>query len=434
MNMDLIDRDIDTEELDLMVEDQRCIGRAQARLAARMVAFADLRKREGERCLDPRVGNLESSYVADEIGAALNLSTKRVRDMIGQARRVRLSMPNVWAAWRAGDIGQFTVWKIDTAALRLVRPESVTVLDEQVADYATSHTIAQLQSWLNRFVARTEADEFGRRHTRALKDRYVSVGHDPDGIAWISGMTSSTDGSQIDAFLTKLARSLGADDPRTMDQRRADIFTDLLCGRQLLVDGELRPGTRSGVTIGVVVPVDSLLGLGDAPGELMDRTTSIPAAFVRELAAQKGTLFYRLLTDPLGNLLDVTEMGRFPSKHLKFALTVHDGQCSFPTCTAPTERCDIDHIIPAPHGPTEGANLRHLCRRHHRAKTFGAFGVTNDNNDYRWSLNGRTYSVDDEQLPTGRQSSKRVVQRGNPNHHSRCETNFATFLARYDPP
>lgn len=31
-----------------------------------------------ERFLDPRVGNLEASYVADEIGAALGLSTKRV--------------------------------------------------------------------------------------------------------------------------------------------------------------------------------------------------------------------------------------------------------------------------------------------------------------------------------------------------------------------
>ena len=179
------------------------------------------------------------------------------------------------------------------------------------------------------------------------------------------------------------------------------------------------------MTIGVVIPVDSLLGIGDAPGELMDRTTSIPPAFVRELATQPGTLFYRLLTDPLGHLLDVTEIGRFPSKHLRFALTVRDGQCSFPTCTAPAERCDIDHIIPAPDGPTEGANLRHLCRRHHRAKTFGAFGVTNDSDGYRWQLPGRTYPVHDEQLPTGQQSAKQ---------HSRCETNFATFLARYAPP
>ena len=429
--MELIEDRTDAADLDLMVEKQHEIACGEADLAARMVAFADRRKCEGERCLDPRVGNLESSYVADEIGAALNLSTKRVRDMIGQARRLRMSMPNVWAAWGAGDVGQFTVWKVDTAALRLIHSESVTVLDEKVVDYATSHTVGQLQSWLNRFVARIEAGEFTQRHIRAVKDRYVSVSHDPDGIAWINAMTSSMDGTRIDAVLTKLARSFGADDPRTMDQRRADIFTDLLCGRQLLVDGQLRPGngSGSGVTIGVVVPVDSLLGIGDAPGELLDRTTSIPPAFVRELAAQKGTLFYRLLTDPLGQLLDVTEMGRFPSKHLKFALTIRDGQCSFPTCSAPAERCDIDHIIPAPQGPTEATNLRHLCRRHHRAKTFGAFSVANNKSDgYRWQLPGRTYPVHDQQLPTGQQSTSQQSAK----HHSRCETNFATFLASYD--
>ena len=93
--MDLIERDIDTEELLLLVGTQREIARGQACLAAQMLVFADRRRREGERCLDPRVGNLEASYVADEIGAALGCSTKRVQDQICQARRVSISMPSV---------------------------------------------------------------------------------------------------------------------------------------------------------------------------------------------------------------------------------------------------------------------------------------------------------------------------------------------------
>ena len=76
--MDLIERDIATGELDLMVGTLREIARGQASLAAQMLTYADRRRREGERFLDPRVGNLEASYVADEIGAALGLSTKRV--------------------------------------------------------------------------------------------------------------------------------------------------------------------------------------------------------------------------------------------------------------------------------------------------------------------------------------------------------------------
>lgn len=433
--MDLIERDIDTEELDLMVETQREIARGQACLAAQMLAYADRRRREGERCLDPRVGNLEASYVADEIGAALGLSTKRVQDQICQARRVSTSMPAVWAAWFAGDIDQYRVWKIDKVALSLVRPESVTTLDEEVVVYATTHTTAQLGAWLNRFVAKAEADQFTQRYTRALKDRYVSVSHDPDGIAWVNGLMSSVDASQIDALLTKAARALGADDPRTIDQRRADLFTDLLVGRSHIVDGKLRPGKGANVTVGVVVPIDTLAGLSDAPGELLDRSASIPAAFVRELAAAPGTLFYRLLTDRLGNLLDVTEIGRFPSKRLGFALRDRDGECAFPTCAAPAERCDIDHVIPVPEGPTEGDNLRHLCRRHHRAKTFGVFGVINDDSGYRWHLRGqRVYSVDDAKLPTGHQSSSRrpITGRKRTEHH--CDIAFGQPLAEYGPP
>ena len=207
----------------------------------------------------------------------------------------------------------------------------MTALDEDVVGYATTHTTAQLGTWLNRFVAKTEADQFAQRHARALKDRYVSVSHDPDGIAWINGLTSSVDASQIDALLTKEARALGASDPRSMDQRCADLSTDLLLGRSHIVDGELKPGKGANMTVGVVVPIDTLVGLSDAPGELLDRSASIPAAFVRELAAQPGTLFYRLLTDRLGRLLDVTEIGRFPSKRLGFALRVRDGECAFPT-------------------------------------------------------------------------------------------------------
>ena len=67
------------------------------------------------------------------------------------------------------------------------------------------------------------------------------------------------------------------------------------------------------VSIGVVVSAQSLFGYSNTPGQLMDRSSLVPAEVIRELAQQQDTLFYRLLTDAKGNLLDVTEMGRFPS-------------------------------------------------------------------------------------------------------------------------
>ncbi len=102
--------------------------------------------------------------------------------------------------------------------------------------------------------------------------------------------------------------------------------------------GRSQPPPR--VNIGVVVSIQSLFGFTDTPGELADGSAHVPAAVVRELAGQPGTLFYRLLTDPTGNLLDVTELGQFPSRKLATAIRFRDGVCTNPVCHVPA------------HGPT----------------------------------------------------------------------------------
>ena len=63
-----------------------------------------------------------------------------------------------------------------------------------------------------------------------------------------------------------------------------------------------------------------------------------------------------MLTDPQGNLLDVTELGRFPSGKLGTAIAFRDGVCANPTCTVPAYRCDLDHLVPVPAGATTAAN------------------------------------------------------------------------------
>jgi hypothetical protein len=47
-----------------------------------------------------------------------------------------------------------------------------------------------------------------------------------------------------------------------------------------------------------------------------------------------------------------------------------DLTCRCPGCDAPADHCDIDHTIAYPVGPTQAANLKCLCRKHHLLKTF----------------------------------------------------------------
>jgi hypothetical protein len=155
------------------------------------------------------------------------------------------------------------------------------------------------------------------------------------------------------------------------------------------------------VSIGVVVSAQSLFGYSNTPGQLMDRSALVPAEVIRELAKQQDTLFYRLLTDEKGNLLDVTEMGRFPSRKLGMAVKLRAGVCQGPTCHVAATRCDLDHLVPVPEGPTAAVNLGPECRGEHRAKTHAGHQVARTGpHTTQWvTPTGHVYTAEDPQLP-----------------------------------
>jgi len=149
-----------------------------------------------------------------------------------------------------------------------------------------------------------------------------------------------------------------------------------------------------------VVSVQSLFGFTNTPGQLADGSALVPADLVRQLAGQPGTLFHRLLTDPAGKLLDATELGRFPSRKLTAAIRFRDGVCTNPICHLAAQRCDLDHVVPWPVGPTAAFNLDADCRRDHRAKTHAGFGTAKTGRQTTWTTpTGHRYINEPEPLP-----------------------------------
>ncbi|OBB61159.1 hypothetical protein A5757_00590 [Mycobacterium sp. 852013-51886_SCH5428379] len=59
-----------------------------------------------------------------------------------------------------------------------------------------------------------------------------------------------------------------------------------------------------------------------------------------------------------------------PSAKLAAFVRARDMFCRFPGCGVPAARCDIDHVVPWPYGPTHASNLHCKCRTHHLTKTF----------------------------------------------------------------
>jgi hypothetical protein len=443
---------------------------AQAELAAACVAYADARaavdRRDGDGGRGPGRAR-PGEFVADEVSLLVREQPYAVRRLIARSRRLTAGLPTVWQAFRVGEVDAEQVRVIDRVARRVAEAATLAAIDDQAVEAAQTRCPKQLAVWLLRLVVQLEPSAFEARHRRALSERRVTVVQGADGMGYVTGEVSAADAAAIDATLASAARSLGADDPRTDQQRRADVFADLLLGRLGLTEqahaneagadhnwleiedidpetGELvgtrwqqldsagetvgepipaRPvaGSSRGsasltrkkqpLRIGIVVPLSSLLGASDCPGELPDRSGLVPAEELRQLIAGAGgsetvqhdaVLFSRLLTDDGGRLLDVTELGRFPSDRLAQAIQIRAGTCRYPTCTVPADRCALDHHEPAPKGPTSAANLDPLCRRHHRGKTFAWLASVRDDHGVDWTMpDAERYHCLDDPMPTG---------------------------------
>ena len=270
----------------------------------------------------------------------------QVRCLLARTRRLATGLPTAWEAFRRGDVDAEQIRIIDRVARRVTEAATLAAIDDQVIEAAHTRTPKQLQVWLLRLVVRLEPLAFEQRHRRALAERRVTVAQGADGIGYVTGEVSAADAAAIDGMLAATARTLGADDPRTDQQRRSDLFADLLLGRLAYDDtdnddsdnnseeyeettggsdwlevenidpdtGELlgtqlqpidadgepigqpldtvthRPNAQAPklvrrprkVRIGVVVPLSSLLNDNDTPAELADRSGCIPGETLRQ--------------------------------------------------------------------------------------------------------------------------------------------------------
>ncbi|WP_165036550.1 HNH endonuclease signature motif containing protein, partial [Candidatus Protofrankia californiensis] len=310
-------------------------------------------------------GPVGAGFAAEEIAAELHLSPAAAAAQLELAVTAVSRLPATLAALDTGDI--------DLGRLRATVEATAALSDEQAAAVEArvlarggraSHSL--FRQALRRAVLAADPDGARRRQVQARQDRQVRVRPVEDGMAELWALLPAADAQAAYQRLDLLARrAASSEDSRGMDARRADVLVDVLLGRDR--------GADVSVEVGVLVPVATLAGVADAPGEIAGYGP-IPAATARELA-QEAT-WRRILTDPVdGQVVDVGR--RFPAPGLTRLVHARDRTCRFPGCRKPARSCDLDHIRPyADGGPTTKANLLALCRRHHRAKHEGGWTVT----------------------------------------------------------
>lgn len=338
-------------------------ARLEAQTAADMLQFRELRHRQSQQARNATIRDLEQSYAIDELASAMRTPVRTIQCRLAELGRVREALPDTWEMFASGRIDGYRISTIASALLALPSDNHTLIhLDWEVTRFAPSRTASQLRAKLRGFVATWGVTD--QRVTNEREQRRVAVEHGEAGMSWLHAFLPTDTVIALDHELTRRAKNQPTDQTRSFDAQRADELVAWLFDQQS--DG---PVSRRAV-IGITIPATSLAGYTNEPGESFDGSYSLPADMVRDLANRAGTLFHRIITTPPGQILDVTELGRFPSDRLRTAIEIRDGTCTVAHCTRPVTECDIDHHVPHPQGPTAGWNLRGLCRRHHRQKTY----------------------------------------------------------------
>ena len=363
-----------------------------------------------------------AEFAADELGAAIGISSGAAQALIGDALALRHRFPRTWARVLAGEVTAWRARKIATACLALSR-EAAALVDARVHQIVQSVTPWRLDQILKAAVIQADPDRARADADRAARERGVWVGQsDLHGTKTLVMKAAAGDVIRFDAatdHIADLLETLG--DPDTRDARRAkavgwladpqaalalwdtcrtpdhDTPTTDAAGRRDALAGRLDNIRRGGT-------VQSILHV-----HLTDHTLATGHGVLRVdhlgplLATQLGELLghRRFVVKPVIDLheqisVDAYEIPDRIREHLQLRYPT----CVFPWCNRPSVDCDLDHIVPyddtGPPGQTSTENLAPGCRRHHRAKTHGGWRYQRlPDGAFEWtSPHGARYRVD----------------------------------------
>jgi hypothetical protein len=340
-----------------------------------------------------------------DAGTALRVSAVTAQRRIDVARALRVRLPQTRARLSAGRLGYAHV----CAIVEELEPVSAGVAARAEARLFAKlrddvvYPPGQLRRKLRRILLTIEADAAQVRHEQAAQEAGVTMLPADNGMADLHVHLEAADAMTVWEGLTAAARQLR--DPgqgRSLEYWRGQAL--LGWAQAALADPQLTvtQGKRRR-TVGVVVDLPTLLHLAEHPGELPGYGP-IPAAVARVLAGDAD--WQRWVRDPVeGHLLDLGRERYRPNQAMREFVIARDQRCTFPGCSMPAWRCDLDHAVGwSDGGDTSSANLQALCRRHHTAKTSGRWSMTRATDGAaEWQRQpvgaGRTYRVPRTELP-----------------------------------
>jgi hypothetical protein len=301
---------------------------------------------------------------AVEIGAALSLTRRTAESETGFSVALLRYRPRVFDALLFGRIDIYRA-KILVEATLHVSAVAAGVVIEQVLPQAASLTTSELRALIGKLVIDTDPDAARERYEMSVEDRRVVIQANDSGTANLCGMdVAPHDAESIRRYLHKEAikfKNLG--DPRTMDQLRADIFTDLL--RRRHQGSKITRADYGNLTI--TTTAETLTGRSDESAEL-NGFGPILADIARQVVEHQEHVERRWsLVDPdTGQPIDGGITRRKPTVAQRRMVEALHPTCLHPGCRMPAVDCDLDHRVPYREVPvTCSGELGPMCRHHH---------------------------------------------------------------------
>lgn len=372
-----------------------------AAMERRCQADHDDRKKAGLTRFNPTAAR----EAAVEMGAALGISEYRVLGDLHLRERLLEWFPAMWQRCTDGrlDLGRAKLF-VD-AAEQLAHEDDIELFASSVEaffdryDDPTSPLCTLSYDRLAR-AARYRRLKFAQKSPEASFDEayksrrvWLRVEDNGTGALGVTGAAHELQACDYRITLIAKKRCADPDEERTLTQMRADTMLDLLLGRLTVdaLDSELEQdetcdgrdpaetftdhevGKFARPVVNLTVPLTTVMGFGDEPGMLGG--DPVPAELARLIALDKDATWYRLLTDPAGNFLDLSTVAYTPTEPIWRHVTARDQLCVWPGCRRSAARSEKDHRVPYPDGPTSVVNLDDLCPPHHRIKHVYGYRV-----------------------------------------------------------
>ncbi|BBY74729.1 hypothetical protein MPRF_16280 [Mycolicibacterium parafortuitum] len=354
-----------------------------------------------------------------EVGAALRLPPARARELVHHADVLHTRLPAVAALLAAGEV--------DYPTVLLVIERTDLVAEQHMArlDAALAERIRTWARWSRKLVrdavdglvAEVDAAAIKRRRQAAFDERRVTVAAGLDGMAAVRARMSASQGAAMDARWSMLAKQVCPGDPRSLTQRRADVFDALNTGGAfgcgcgdpgcpcLVVvppaaaqhdppaaepepealeppeaeppaeAPEAEPPAEAPAVEPIPAPAPAPPGPGPGPVSVLGRQVVLHViATADTVAGHSNTAGYlagygiidaelvrELAREATRRLVEAPPFDERqavtyrPSAALARFIRARDLTCRFPGCDVPATRCDIDHTIAFDHhDPTAG--------------------------------------------------------------------------------